>query len=222
MTDSTWPAIRRWRSISSAVSPVEVGPSGLVAGVGVATQRDVEVGRYQQGQPDDPQGGAAFLALAPLGESAALVETVDEGEEIGGVKEDPADVDLEAGDQVVGQVVLDPLDGLGGTRAMWSQKRWLDSCWGRTSRRRRRAVPSNQRAISPCCGERHTGSRRRGAGSAMEGPVPALGTWRSMWSISFSCWARSYKATTAPKSVMTALRGEPVAGCRPGRERGRR
>ena len=44
----------------------------------------------------------------------ALVETVDEGEEIGGVKEDPADVDLEAGDQVVGQVALDPLDGLGG------------------------------------------------------------------------------------------------------------
>src|SRR5207248_4838955 len=63
---------------------------------------------------DDPQGGATFFALTAPGEGAAVVETIDEGEEIGGVEEDPADVDGEVADQAVGQIALDPLDGLGG------------------------------------------------------------------------------------------------------------
>jgi hypothetical protein len=92
----------------------ESRPIGRVAGVGVTAQRDVEVGRHQQGQADDPQGGAPSLALAPLSECAAVVETVDEGEEIGGVEEDLSNVDLEAGNPVVGQVAFDPLDGLWG------------------------------------------------------------------------------------------------------------
>ena len=88
-------------------------PIGLVTGVGVVAERDMEIGGHQQGQSDDPQGGAALLALTAAGEGGAVVEGVDEGEEIGGVEEDAADVDVEVADQMVGEVALDGHDGLG-------------------------------------------------------------------------------------------------------------
>src|SRR5207248_9150046 len=63
---------------------------------------------------DDAQGGVAFFALTPLGQGAARIKGVDEGEAISGIEEDPADVDGEVADQMVGEVAFDPLDGLGG------------------------------------------------------------------------------------------------------------
>ena len=43
---------------------------GLVARVGVVAQRDVKVGRHQQRQSDDPQGGTTLLAVTALGQRA--------------------------------------------------------------------------------------------------------------------------------------------------------
>ena len=42
-----------------------------------------------------------------------MVEGIDEGEEVGGVEEDPAGVEVTVADQVVGQVTFDEFDGLG-------------------------------------------------------------------------------------------------------------
>ena len=114
VTDSTWPGDPPMAIDQLGGQSGEGRPIGRVAGVGLVAQGEVEIGGHRQGQADDPQGGAAFLARAALGEGAAVVEAIDEGEEIGGVEEDPADVAVAVADQVVGQIAFDPLDGLGG------------------------------------------------------------------------------------------------------------
>ena len=52
--------------------------------------------------------------MAALGEGGLVVEGVDEGEEVGGVEEHLAQVDLEVADQGGDEVAFDGLDGVGG------------------------------------------------------------------------------------------------------------
>ena len=89
----------------------EGGGVGAIAGIGPVQQRQAEIGRHEQGQADDAQGLAAFLAVTALGELGALVEGVDVGEEIGGVEEHLPEVDVEDGGHAGDDVAFDGLDG---------------------------------------------------------------------------------------------------------------
>ena len=97
-----------------AAEVLEGGRVGALAGVGAVQQGQVGVGGDEQGEADDAQGGAALLAVAALGEGGLVVEGVDEGEEVGGVEEHLAQVDLEVADQGGDEVAFDGLDGVGG------------------------------------------------------------------------------------------------------------
>ena len=88
----------------------ESGGIGLVSRVGMMQQRQVEVGGDEESEADDPQ--RLFLAVAALGQRAALVEGVDEGEEVGGVEQDAPEVDVEVAHQAGDDVALDPGDGV--------------------------------------------------------------------------------------------------------------
>ena len=90
---------RLLRVAGAAAEVLEGGRVGAVAGVGAVQQGQVGVGGDEQGEADDAQGGAALLAVAALGEGGLVVEGVDEGEEVGGVEEHLAQVDLEVADQ---------------------------------------------------------------------------------------------------------------------------
>ena len=92
----------------------EQGSVGLVAGVGAVEERQVEVAGGEQGDTHGSQGSAAFLARAALGQAGPGVEGVEEGEEVGGVEEDLAQVDLEVADEGGDEVAFDGLDGGGG------------------------------------------------------------------------------------------------------------
>ena len=78
-----------------AAEVLEGGRVGALAGVGAVQQGQVGAGGDEQGEADDAQGGAALLAVAALGEGGLVVEGVVEGEEVGGVEEHLAQVDLE-------------------------------------------------------------------------------------------------------------------------------
>ncbi len=102
---------RLLRVAGAAAEVLEGGRVGAVAGVGAVQQGQVGVGGDEQGEADDAQGGAALLAVAALGEGGLVVEGVDEGEEVGGVEEHLAQVDLEVADQGGDEVAFDGLDG---------------------------------------------------------------------------------------------------------------
>ena len=97
-----------------AAEAAEQGRVGLVAGVGAVEERQVEVAGGEQGHAHDPQRGAALLAMAALGQAGLVVEGVEEGEEIGGVEEHLAQVDLEVADEGGDEVAFDGLDGVRG------------------------------------------------------------------------------------------------------------
>ncbi len=105
---------RLLRVAGAAAEVLEGGRVGAVAGVGAVQQGQVGVGGDEQGEADDAQGGAALLAVAALGEGGLVVEGVDEGQEVGGVEEHLAQVDLEVADQGGDEVAFDGLDGVGG------------------------------------------------------------------------------------------------------------
>ena len=75
-------ALERWRV-------------GAVAGIGAMQQGQAEVGRDQQGHADDAQRPAALLAVTALSQLGALVEGIDVGKEVGGVKQHLAQVEAE-------------------------------------------------------------------------------------------------------------------------------
>lgn len=72
------------------------------------------IGRDQQRQAHDAQRLASFLALAALSQCVAFVEGIDEGEEIGGIKEDLLQVDLELPHHLGHDIALDGGDRLAG------------------------------------------------------------------------------------------------------------
>ena len=191
-------------------------PIGLVAGVGVVAQRDVEVGRHQQGQSDDPQGGAAFFALAAPGQGAPFVEGVDEGEEVGGVEEDPADIDGEAGGPGgrSGRVRWRWM-AWGETRAMWSQKRWLVSCWGRTvqeASQRGALEPAGDLDLAAGSDAAVEGGEEQVGADGGSGAAPC-GTWRSMCSISCSASGEVVQGHDGAEVGDDRLLGGAVVGC---------
>ena len=77
-----------------AAEVLEGGRVGAVAGVGAVQQGQVGVGGDEQG------------------EGGLVVEGVVEGEEVGGVEEHLAQVDLEVADQGGDEVAFDGLDGV--------------------------------------------------------------------------------------------------------------
>ena len=121
----------------------------------MVAQRDVEIGRHQQGQPDDPQGGATLLAVAALGQRAPLVERIDEGEEIGGIEEDLADIQSELPDQVGGQVAFDGDDGVRGDAVHLVPEPLAGQLLRAEVQEaaQRRAFDTRRRS-GPCCGDR--------------------------------------------------------------------
>ena len=111
---STCVANRWWRWTSSSVRLGEGRTIGLVARVGVVAQRDVKIGVTSSASPTIRKAARPSLLLTALGERAPFVEGIDEGEEVGGIEEDLADIQGELADQMGGEVALDGDDGLGG------------------------------------------------------------------------------------------------------------
>ena len=79
----------------------------MVAGIGVVQNRNMVVCRCQQSEPHDAKRLTAFLAVAALGEGGVVVETVDEGEKVGGIEQQLADIDLEVAHHVCDDIGFD-------------------------------------------------------------------------------------------------------------------
>ena len=90
----------------------EHGRVRAVARTGAVQQGQAEVGGHQQRHAHDAQRLAALLAVAALGQLGALVEGVDVGEEVGGVEQQPAQVEVELADHGGDEVALDGGDGV--------------------------------------------------------------------------------------------------------------
>jgi hypothetical protein len=80
---------------------------GLIAGVGVMKQRDFAIGGDQNGQPQEAKVVVPLFAMAALRQLGTQVETVQEGKEVGGVKQQTAQIQAETGNGGVGQILFD-------------------------------------------------------------------------------------------------------------------
>jgi len=84
----------------------------LVTGIGVMKQRNVAVGSDQQSQAENAQVVSPLFTLAALREVYPVVETVDEGEEVCGVKKETPQIQAEVGNRCGGNVSFNLADGL--------------------------------------------------------------------------------------------------------------
>jgi len=84
----------------------------LVAGIGVMEQRNITVAGDQQSQTDNTQVVPSFLAVASLRELWSVVETVDKGEKVCGVKKQAPQVETKARDRSGRDFPLDMDDGV--------------------------------------------------------------------------------------------------------------
>jgi len=84
----------------------------LVACIGVMQQRDVAVGGDQQRQAQEAQVIPSILAVASLGKCRTVVKAVDEGKEIGGIKEQASQIEAKARDGGGGDLLLNGSDSL--------------------------------------------------------------------------------------------------------------
>ena len=76
--------------------------------------RQARVGGDQQGDTDDAQGLAAFLAVAAPGQLGTLVKGADVGEEVGGVEQHLVQVEAELAGHVADKVAFDGSDRVAG------------------------------------------------------------------------------------------------------------
>jgi len=84
----------------------EGGGIMLVAGIGVVQQRDLPVGSDQQGQAEEAQVVPSVFAVASLGKRGPVVETVDEGKKVRGIKEQASQIETKAGDRGGGDLLF--------------------------------------------------------------------------------------------------------------------
>ena len=90
----------------------EGGGIMLVAGIGVVQQRDLPIGSDQQGQAEEAQVVPSVFAVASLGKRGPVVEAVDEGKKISGIKEQASQIETKAGDRGGGDLLFDGDDSL--------------------------------------------------------------------------------------------------------------
>jgi hypothetical protein len=82
----------------------------LVAGIGVKQQGYVAIGGGQDGQPQQSQVVVALFGMTALRQLGPLVEAVQRGEKIGGVKEQTIQIEAEAGNGILGQFLFEGSD----------------------------------------------------------------------------------------------------------------
>jgi len=85
----------------------------LVAPIGVVQQGDVAVGGDQERQTQEAQVVPSLFAMPPLGECGPVVEGVDEGEKVGGIKDQTTQIEAKARDGGGSALPFDEYDGLG-------------------------------------------------------------------------------------------------------------
>jgi len=85
----------------------EGGGIMLVAGIGVVQQGDLPVGSDQKGQAEEAQVVPSVFTVASLGKRGSVVEAVDEGKEVSGIKEQASQIETESGDRGGGDLLLD-------------------------------------------------------------------------------------------------------------------
>ncbi len=85
----------------------EGGGIVLVARVGVMQQRDLPIGSDQEGQAEEAQVVPSVFAVASLGKHGPVVETVDEGKKVSGIKEQASQIEPQAGDRGGGDLLFD-------------------------------------------------------------------------------------------------------------------
>jgi hypothetical protein len=90
----------------------EGGGIMLVAGIGVVQQGDLPVGSDQEGQTEEAQVVPSVFAVASLGKRGPVVEAVDEGKEVSGIKKQTPQIEAKAGDCGSGDLLLDGNDSL--------------------------------------------------------------------------------------------------------------
>src|SRR6185503_13410634 len=85
-----------------AAAPGEFGRNGakglrvmLVTSIDMMEQRDIPVRGDEQGETDQAQIGASLFAVSSLRKGGVKVETIDEGEEVGGIEEQAAQIEAE-------------------------------------------------------------------------------------------------------------------------------
>jgi len=84
----------------------------LVARIGVVQQGDVAVGGDQERQTQEAQVVPSLFAMTPLGECGPVVEGVDEGEKVGGIKDQTTQIEAKARDRGGSDLSFDEYDGL--------------------------------------------------------------------------------------------------------------
>jgi len=88
----------------------EGGGIMLVAGIGMVQQGDLSVGRDQEGQTEEAQVVPSVFAVASLGKGGPVVEAVDKGKEVRGIKEQTSQIEAKARDCGGGDLLLDGND----------------------------------------------------------------------------------------------------------------
>jgi len=101
-----------------AAAPGEIGRDKakgfrvmLVASVDMMEQRDVPVGGDEQGETEQAQIGASLFAVSSLRKGGAEIEAIDEGEEIGRIEEQVAQIEAELGHGFCTDVAFNRVDG---------------------------------------------------------------------------------------------------------------
>jgi len=85
----------------------EGGGIMLVTGIGVVQQGNLSVGSDQQGQAEEAQVVPSVFAVASLGKRGPVVEAVDEGKKVSGIKEQASQIETKAGDRGGGDLLFD-------------------------------------------------------------------------------------------------------------------
>ncbi len=150
----------------------------VVAGVGVADQRDPAVAGDDHAQPDQPQVGALLLGVPALGDRRLLIAGIDVGGEVGHVQRHAGKAEAELGRHRRRQPPLDP-----GQRRLVQQVHRIPEppVVQRRPRHARQAVPGGggppvrERALGPRrdypvrARQREVGARRCGR---VRAPLP--------------------------------------------------
>jgi hypothetical protein len=85
----------------------------LIAGVGVMQQWDLAICGDQQSQSQKPKMFMPLFSMATLRQLGPQVEAVEESKKVGGIKDQAPQIQAEAGDCGLGQILFDGGDLFG-------------------------------------------------------------------------------------------------------------
>jgi len=95
----------------------------LIPRIGVMKQGNLAIGGNQEGQAQNPKVISSLFAVTSLRQLGTGIETVQEGEKVGGVKEQAMQIQTETRNRGAGKISFDATICFSSTRSLLSQNR---------------------------------------------------------------------------------------------------